>query len=130
MKHYRLKTPLDEHTCHTCKNHHDQIFREDECKDMSEICKNKLNGCRCVFEPLNSLHDWFHPRYFEKEDSYYKLETRDGSEDMDKIAYGYGTDWVELSEEHLAALQNGKILQIPENGGEYQMFLCLKRRTP
>lgn len=41
----------------------------------------------------------------------------------DASIFCYGTDWFLLSEEHLKALNAGKVLHLSVNGGEYQMFI-------
>lgn len=37
----------------------------------------------------------------------------------------FGSDMFILSNKHIKALKEGKVLLFPENGGEYQMFIKL-----
>jgi len=38
----------------------------------------------------------------------------------------YGTDYFILTKLEIELLKNGKVLVLPENGGEYQMFLAFE----
>lgn len=64
---------------------------------------------------------------FHKRTSDDKIKIIDVSQTFEEVTNDcYGSDWYELTEEELKALNTGKVLLLSENGGEYQMFFKKK----
>ena len=49
-------------------------------------------------------------------------------EARNEFGHCYGSERVEVSEEKIKALLNGKCLAFYVNGGEYSMFITLKKK--